>query len=319
MKLNAKVGGRYKLIKHKAAPDGTVIPGTSEVVADWFPNLITDQGLELMGSSSTYLSFCQVGSGNATPTVSDTGLQTWVAGTDTQQSSATSGSFALGYRGYVRTMRFAAGVAAGNLQEIGMGTAASGPTLYSRALIVDSGGNPTTITVLPDEILDVVYEHRVYWPEVDGGGVINISGVNYTYVTRAVAVTTSNNSFSGYGWGTFGTGAFSGIRGYSFANGVAQSAAYDGALVAPNASQPTGTIGSSSSASSPPYVPGSLTRQGTLTWNVGNANFATGISAVKVGFGWCSYQISFDPPIPKNNTQELSLTFTHSWSRATIP
>lgn len=317
MNLETQVGGHWTFTKYKAGPDGEPIKETAQVIAD-FDNLITDQGLEMMGTSSTYLSACQVGSGNATPAFTDTTLDTWVAGTGT--TSSTGSSIGTGFVRYVKTFRFATGVAAGNLSEIGIGTAAaSGPNLYSRALIVDSGGLPTTITILSDEILDATYEHRVYWPTVDGSGTITISGIDYDYVYRAVATNLVNGVFSSMGWGTYGSGTNASINSGASANSIYQSTAFNGVLVAINANQPTGNASTASSTISAAYVPSSLEREGSLRWAVTAGNLTGGISAVKVGLGWSSYQISFDPPIAKNSSQELTLTFKHSWSRATIP
>lgn len=119
--------------------------GTRRVLADWFPNLITDQGLNQMGTLATWLNACQVGSGSTVPAVSDTQLVTRVAGTTTIQSTVQGiQSTPPYYASRTRTYRFAAGVATGTLSEVGVGTTATVGNLYSRALILDGAGNPTT-------------------------------------------------------------------------------------------------------------------------------------------------------------------------------
>src|SRR5690606_22222525 len=153
MKLNlhANVAGRYKLIKHKVREDGTLY--NTEIVAD-FPNLITDSGLDLLaaGSLNSVVGKCWVGSGNSAPSVTDTALESEIAST----TNATSSSFANNsgppdYYSYaVKVFRFSTGVAAGNISEVGVG--ATNNTLFSRALVLDSEGNPTSITVLADEV-----------------------------------------------------------------------------------------------------------------------------------------------------------------------
>src|SRR5690606_4774599 len=63
--------------------------------------------------------------------------------------------------------QFGQGQAAGNLSEIGIQhTSTSGP-LWSRALILDGQGNPTTITVLPDDFLTCYYTLRIMIPKED--------------------------------------------------------------------------------------------------------------------------------------------------------
>ena len=136
--------------------------GTRRVLADWFPNLILNGGLDRMGANPDYLSWCQVGSGSTAPVAAQTALVNRIAGTSTQQNNVSGAQASAPYYGwYRRTYRFAQGVAAGNLSEVGVGWATSG-SLFSRALILDGGGSPTTITVLSDEVLDVTYELRRY-------------------------------------------------------------------------------------------------------------------------------------------------------------
>ena len=69
------VGGRYKIEAFKGFKildangewTGKVFEfaGSRRLCADWFDNLITNQGLDYIGSSSTWLSACQVGTSSA--------------------------------------------------------------------------------------------------------------------------------------------------------------------------------------------------------------------------------------------------------------
>ncbi|MGH3802903.1 MAG: hypothetical protein ACRDTD_22795, partial [Pseudonocardiaceae bacterium] len=112
--------GWFKFEAFRVDADGNEIPGSRRVAADWFPNLITNAGLDLFGTlsgaSSIVSAFCRVGSGNATPAVTDTALGTQVAFSNTLQANTNgvnrSGTF-YGWRR--RTLRFAAGIAAGTL------------------------------------------------------------------------------------------------------------------------------------------------------------------------------------------------------------
>src|SRR6056297_3576288 len=189
MQLKAKVGvaGRYRLRVGKRGQAPRIDTG-------WFDNIITDAGLNLMGGAG-YMDSCQVGSGSTTPTVGDTALVTYVAGTGTiQEETKTAEASAPYYGSTTTTYRFAEGDAAGNLSEVGIGTATSGGTLFSRALITDGGGSPTSITVLADEFLDVTYQIQIVPPTGD----ITVADVTdsgpagtvHSITLRACAVTT---------------------------------------------------------------------------------------------------------------------------------
>ena len=128
------VAGYYKFEAFREDADGNEIPGSRRVAADWFPNLITDVGLEAMGtvSVSTLTSWCRVGSGTTAPAFTDTGLVAQVAATNAEQASSYGAQAAAPYYGfYTITRRFAAGAAAGNLSEVGMADASTGGTLYT--------------------------------------------------------------------------------------------------------------------------------------------------------------------------------------------
>lgn len=298
--------GYFTLDAKKLDADGNVI--SSRRLAGPFPNIITDQGLDRMGNNFSWLGSCQVGAGNATPTATDTGLQTYVAGTNTFVSSVTSVQIAVSpyYASRVNVYRFAAGVAAGNLSEIGIGWNTSGSVLYSRALILDSGGVPTTITVLIDEVLDATYEWRIYPPLVDVTGTVTISGSNYDYTIRAADINQYKTGV-GSGWGTpqpFGVSGEAAFFG---------QAAFSGSIGAIT-SQPSGTT-AGASVSNAAYTPGTLYRDLNHTYGLG-VTFPIG--AIRFGGGLNMYQIGFSPVIPKNGTNQLTITFRTTWSRRII-
>jgi hypothetical protein len=314
--VSSGCAGFYKLEAVKLDEDGNEI--SRRVVADWFPNLITNQGLEYMGASADWLNACQVGTGSTAPAFTDTTLATYLVGTSTKQ---TVSSNILGvspyYVGLVITYRFAVGVAAGNLTEIGIGKTTATGNLYSRALILDGGGSPTTITILSDEVLDASYEIRTYPPLSDSAGSVSISSVSYNYVVRAVNVNAANTTtFGRWGIPNEGTAASDGAQAAMPGSG---NTAFNGVLGAITAATPTGTFDDATSVATAAYVGASLQRDGTQTYGLTDGNLSGGISAVKFSFNWCAYQISFSPAIPKTSSQSLTLTFRHTWSRATIP
>lgn len=160
---------------------------TGEVreLAPWQDNLITDVGLNTFGgwktsggvagdpdynaSSNSPTSFCWVGSGSTPPAFTDVLPAAFVARTQnkpnaTERAVATAAPWYLGGR---NVFQFAVGAAAGNLTEVGLDNGASTTSntkywMFSRALIKNAQGNPITVTVLPNEILQVTYETRTY-------------------------------------------------------------------------------------------------------------------------------------------------------------
>lgn len=271
--------------------------GTRRVLADWFPNLILNGGLDRMGANSDYLLWCQVGSGSTAPVAAQTALVNRIAGTNTVKASTTGAQASEPYYVWRRqTYRFAQGVAAGNLSEVGVGWATTG-SLFSRALILDGGGSPTTITVLSDEVLDVTYELRRYPGTVDLTGTVVLDGVTHNWVSRAAAVTDS------WYWAATDTMALD------------RAASFNGDIGAVTAEDPSGTSGSLS-ATPLAYSSGSYTRATTVSAGLNDSNLSGGIRSIRVSGGLTGrYQIQFDPAIPKNNTKVLSLTIQHSWSR----
>lgn len=296
------MSGRYKLAAVNAE--------TGEVREEtpWFDNLITDAGLERIGANgvSTY---CMVGSGSAAPAVTDTTLATWVADTSSvQATSNVVATVAPWYVAHRRVYRFAVGVAAGNLTEVGIGWSTT--AVFSRTLIKDGNGNPTTLTVLPSEFLDVTYEFRLYCPAEDIPLSVSLAGTTHTGVIRAAFVTDPEewspvNVLGGGMGSTYGTV----LAGYSGATLGAQTGAPAGAS----------TSGSSNTYVVANYVAGSKKRTITCTVGLNELNLAGGINAMlfsplRAG----AFQMSFSPPIPKTSAQTLSLTFELSWGRRSI-
>lgn len=296
LRASTGVSGFYKIEAVK--PDGR-----RRLLADWFPNLITTLGANLLGNS-TPLGICCVGSGNTPPALGDTALQALVA-TDTNVISTTfSAQSAPPYFGSTVTQyNFAAGTATGNLSEVGVGFAAT--SLFSRALILDGGGNPTTITVLANEALFVTYQLNQFVPTADVTGTVTIAGVNYNYTLRAADATSA-------AW-AYRNGEAGGI------SSVPSPAVSNGAIGAVTGNI-TGTLSAPSGVVNNAYSNGSFTLSGTATWGLSQGNLAGGVTAASVEFGTNSnfgsrghYQVGFSAPIPKDGSHVLTLSFSTSW------
>src|SRR5690606_36950343 len=166
--------------------------------------------------------------------------------------------------------QFGLGEAAGNLLEIGIQhTSASGP-LWSRALILDGQGDPTTITVLPDDFLTCYYTLRIMIPKEDAVFNIDVDydedGIVPTVVTGRPL--NANSSTITTGWGLC-----------PMYGGTTNSPlAYSGGLNAPTAYPPLGgAIGGSITEPSTyaPYVQDSFERFYTISLSLNQLNSST--------------------------------------------
>jgi len=322
--LKVSMGGEFKIEATNAET------GEKRVLADWFPNLITNGGLDRLGTAGTdnVVRFVQVGSGSTVPAVSDSSLVTRIAGTERNFTVSQTWVGAPNYEGMATyTWQFDQGAAAGNLSEIGVGWATSG-SLFSRALILDSNGNPTTITVQSIEFLTVSYRLTLYPPLTDVTGNINISGVDYEYIIRASNVST--NSY-------WGSASYNGEIGRA---GVGGSAAAADTTYAGVCRAYTGTLGlitqlpggtatlnfSNPSIVVHTYVSGSYKRRNDITMTINQGNLSGGIRSIMFRLGTPSapqfssaaaFQCQFTPAIPKDNTKTLTITYDISWARRT--
>lgn len=278
--------------------------GRRRLLADWFPNLVTDAGLEFLGNGNgAYMNFCSVGTGNTAPNNSNTTLASYLASTASiQASTQTNPGSAPWYGAQTTTYRFNAGVATGNLAEVGVGPASNGTNLFSRALILDGGGSPTTITVLSTEALDVTYQLRDYAPTADVTGSITVSGTSYNFTARASRANATS-------WAPFNE-----IGGF-FAVSPLQ-----GALSALITGSPSGTSGAGGAVTNAGYSAGSHQITASAFWDLNNGNIAGGINCFECFMGrggsrFGSTQIQLSASIPKDASHTLTMNFTHTWGR----
>lgn len=313
------MAGEFRLQVYR--PDGRCRHDTG-----FFPNLITDIGLDQPGGVSPALQAAiSVGTDNTPPTNSDTTLGARVATTQSDQGSGYTASVgtpgdADWYTAYTQALRFGAGAAAGNLAEIGV-TASSTPwNCFSRALILDGGGNPTTLTVLSDEYLDAAYRLRWYAGNIlsDVEDTLTITGSgDHDIVLRRAEVDGGSNYWRPLWQWDAGTPSISSGRAYNGSIGAITGV-------------PSGTSSTSTSQSNASYSTGNYYRDFTVTWGLNDGNLAGGISAIAIACGTgrvspgsggsaaAGYQFSLDPVISKDNTQILTLNFRQSWARRSI-
>lgn len=304
MNLHTELSGRYKLVVRK-------LSDIDESVKELeFPNIITDIGLDRWGVGAIG-NRCMIGSGNATPSVSDTGLGAQLAVTTNRREPTNWLSFSVEERWTEVTVyyRFTPGVVLNSIAEVGIGWDAG---IWSRALIRDGGGNPTTIQLLADEVLDVYYTLRMQFPAADVTGSITLDGVDYDWVLRPAGINT-NPSYnhiwfiSSYGGNDPGYSAF-GFSGNPITN--------------VNTSPTIGAFASEKTIV--PYVSGSKKQRITYKADLDTANFPiksvvarpTGSQYATVEWQLGFYQGGVSVGVPKTSIKRFSLTFDFSWDRA---
>ena len=287
------LAGRYKITRR--TPELSVIEESP-----WFNNIITNQGLDYIGENS-FLNYCRVGSGAATPLATDTALQSSVAVTNTAVDTTTTYSSSSPYwSAAIRTWRFAVGDAAGNLSEVGIFATGDANSCGSRALILDEFGDPTTITVLSNEILDVTYEARTYMLEDDITGSATIGADNYDWTLRGALAA------GGSQYGLFLSGAV--IQGI-----LTPCSGNIGTVVEEPTGQGgpvTGTVNS--------YVTGTYKRSQVFTFGLESNNFdwQSLFFQPVAQFGTSpKFQIQLDPVLEKTNTKLVELLLEVSWAR----
>lgn len=301
--IKFELEGRFRFVAIR--PDGS-----ERVLSDWSKNLILDGGLNRLGQGGAW-DRCYVGSGNTAPAVGQTALSAQVAFSDNVivQTGGTD-SPTNTHAWARRTYRFTAGQAEGNLSEVGVGWSGG---LFARTLIKDELGDPTTITVLDDEILDVIYEVRAYPVLTDQVAVVTISGVDYEFTIRPAYL--SGSPLIG-GW------PYSLVNlmgsGFITANAVTMNATAigaDAALAAITAASISGTPVASSPTPSfrSAYSNNSYQRQCRLTFSIsqGTVPFGGFMLYTNVGI----YQMTVEPTIPKDGSKTFALDFSVSWAR----
>lgn len=272
-----------------------------------FNNLVVNIGLEYYARgwpNNTYFS-CVVGTGTNVPDVSDTTLGNRIAKTNLAYSSTTITGAPYYARQQKFTGRFNAGAISNTITEIGV-VGRDTDIMWCRQLILDEQGNPSTVTVLPNEYLDVTYTLYTYPNLQDKVFSLNMDGVTYNCVSRLALA--ARNFTSGQvmnispvqGQNVFSTQTLGGITG-----------------------QPTGTnVGFGTLASNLAWdaaYPYSRSCSLTLGLNVGNVSGGIGSMLIADRSGWFYHQISFDPVLPKDNTVQMTLIFSDTVSMYSAP
>jgi hypothetical protein len=314
LSLTTEISGEYKLVINRA--DGT----TEET--GWFSNIILDTGMDRMASTAGYiwvLQYARVGTGNSTPVATQVSLDAQIA-----FSSQNNGNTVVVNEGsplyrttLTHSFAFAQGAVIGNISEIGVGWATTGTSLFSRALILDNLGSPTTITLVALDQLTVYYRIRLVPPITDTTGSVTISSTTYPYTARVASV----GSFAASAY--IFTGPYAGALGsLTTPNADYCSTHSAGTSLAPITSTPANSSGSVPTVVYGTYTNGTFYRDDVFTWGVAAGNATGGIQCIVLAYvamstgSFIKYQYRFDTVIPKTGTNTLTLRVRISWARA---
>jgi hypothetical protein len=318
--LKIGLGGRFRL-------EAIQKDGSKRFLGE-FNNMVLNSGLDQIGnevntisSNNHHLRAVYVGTGNSVPAPTQTKLDNPIArqAISNNFGTVTHSSEVPPYNEWSALYTFAFGAVVGNIAEIGVGPnnlTLTTAVLFSRALILDGGGLPTTITVTAAEALSVTFFHRIYPPTGTVTGTVTVGGINYDYQMRAAFIS--------------GSGGPQSQTWLSYADG---SQGVIGPFV--GSFYPTQTLGPITGGPTPPTGVDHVQTSGTLvTWENSVYNngdfFRDGIGKIGLNFGniaggWGScvfnhtigcFQIAWTPTkIPKTALKQYTFTYRYTWGR----
>lgn len=298
--IHLGLGGRFAMVV--TGPDGKRRSSTE------FNNLILNQGLDrLCGTAElNILSSCQVGAGSAAVLPGQRSLVSRIAGDGSPvRVGPIISSGGQRYTEWRTTWRFNNGAAAGNIAEVGVGWATSGDVLFSRALVRDANGQPTTVTVLSDETLEVTYVLRVYFSTEDSLSTLNIDGVSHSVAVRPSRVDTP----SAYGTPNAAVHYQASVTAYNGPMGLITES-------------PSGSFANASPTKTlVQYSPGSFVAEASVRIPLTSGNLSGGIRSLSWsggGGGIPTFQMQFDPAIPKTASQIFTFNMRVTMGRADV-
>lgn len=303
---------------------------------DWFPNLITNMGLDSLGLNTALISSpgfykgrlccerCWIGSaGTPAPAFTDTAMNAVLAPT---AGAAIFGTPSRGVQTilpyYARktfTYRFTPTGSIRSVRELGtfFRTGSSGVPagltpntdyMFNHALVLDGLGNPTVIDLQGDETLDVIYELRVYPLQADTNYSVTITNVGLVNCTMRACRLNTNDQANNVG---------DAIAGQNHATGGSgQAAAFSGVSdLGPITGTPTGGQNNPNSVANQilAYTPGSYNRTVVYRWDLtdGSSSF----TCFECPSGTGNVQVKCNPVIPKTSANILILNVNFQWAR----
>ena len=302
MNTNIGMAGEFRCVVKKA--DGSIKTDTG-----YQKNLILNQGLDFFGggNGTNMMKFCVIGSGNSKPVYTQNKLDAitaYASGVDfsTKYDYDASRDGNLYKTNKVRKYTFD-GLNNVNISEVGLASEFLSSIDYylcTRALIKDSQGVPTTITVLSGEVLEIYYKLWQVFDTTDKVGTINLldgvgGSVAYNYSSKVV--TNTNESVNYFGNTAIFTNRWYGLY--------------------PSTETSTPSYSSPETYQYSKYVNGSYKIVVTFPLGINDANgnirliTVPSFSLWTIRFG----SVANDSPIVKTDTQTLTIPVEVSWGR----
>lgn len=318
MQANMGMAGEFRCVVKRA-------DGSTKIDTGYQKNLILNQGLDFFGGNngSDMMAYCVIGSGNSQPVYTQNKLDTAITGVSGATFSTKYDYDAAQDGNLYKTNKVCkysfTGLNNVNVSELGLASIYSNTTTYflcTRALIKDSQGNPTTITVLSGEVLEIYYKLWAVYDVTDKTGQINVldgsgASIAFNYVLR-LAYVGVKNYYIGDNYSSFGLGAF--YRGSSSNSDLILFNDDIGTIQ----NKPSGSDIGRGDFTKSVYVIGSYKLQITVPLNIntGNGN----IRSISLGTSQGFYQMRLgkladDSPLTKTATQTLTIPFEISWGR----
>lgn len=277
-----------------------------------FKNLILDTGLQRIGQNDDWYRWLHLGSGTQAPHPLQNALQN---ATYKGSSVAPSNSYSSGiniedplnpYCWMIRVFRVSPRGENRTYSEMGVGWNDS--NLFSRTLIKDPLGLPSSISILGDEYLDVTYEVRMYMPVDTATYTVTPTGDDKEPRTITVRGSNLNTSSSTMGWSIggsilnnsgsynnrFWTGGIQGLYQQPSGSGVGSGFNYTSRLRTSDTS-----------------CEFHFTRE--LPDNIGH------IRSIQISQQAYCFQMELDPPFDKSNEERFGFSYSISWGRRDAP
>lgn len=311
--MHVGIAGEVRCVVTKA--DGKV-----KIDTGFQKNLILDQGLDFFGGGrgSRVNGYCVIGSGNSAPVSTQTKLDAFIAlttesGTTSDYSYVDNGDNL--YRMWEQNKYRFTNLDNVNISEVGLvstGTTSENYYLTTRALIKDSAGAPTSISVKTGETLDIYYKIYKVIDVSDKTFVVNMldgngASVPYNVTCRPIGV------------GQAGYHTLSGViltqinYSYTAFKLISELLPITSSISSPNLNN--------SIAKTFGYLPSTYKKSITLSFGLNDVSSAIrGISLTDNRIYGFPYQFIFgsvesNAAIPKTSKDTLELPFEVSWGR----
>ena len=311
MQANMGMAGEFRCVVKRA-------DGSTKIDTGYQKNLILNQGLDFFGGGhgGNMMNVCLIGSGNSQPNYTQNKLDaaigysvgSYVSSKYDYDTSRDGGLYKIN-----RVDKYTfTGLDNANISELGLASTNNNTTTYflcTRALIKDSQGNPTTITVLSGEVLEIYYKLWAVYDVTDKTGTLNLldgigGKIAYNYTVRLAKVGSSD-------W-------YASIVGLPFGQPTNVRSTLNTGDLTNITSMPSGSGSNYVLNGIDIYANNSYKQVNTLVVTTNNENksirsftFATNMGSWQIRFG----AVVDDSPITKTSTQSLTIPVEVSWGR----